>query len=360
LRPGEADICGGKKLISSYKSQSPDFLIPRWIAIDLGDMSRLQPSDVVPVARRLQGIVNRTPVLTSRTLDARSENKVFLKCENFQRVGAFKFRGAYNAISQLGQRERDAGVITHSSGNHAQGVALAAKLLGVKSVVVMPEDAPAIKRRATELYGAEIVPCQAIQREEITQKLIEQHGYTLIHPYDNDNIILGQGTAAWELLEETGQLDYIFVPVGGGGLISGCSLAAAAWTPPAKVIGVEPQLADDATRSFEAGQIIELDHVPATIADGLRPRHIGQRNLEIMQKYVSDMITVDEEAIVSTLIFIWERMKIIVEPSAAVALAPIFTKQLGIQNKRVGVLISGGNVDILNLPEELRKLAALV
>jgi threonine dehydratase len=319
-------------------------------------MSQLKPSDVAPVARELKGIVNRTPVMSSRTLDALCGNTVFLKCENFQRVGAFKFRGAYNAISKFSQLEKEAGVITHSSGNHAQGVALAAKLLGVKAVIVMPVDAPQVKREATAQYGAEIVPCQAIQREEVANRLVERHGYTLLHPYDNDDIILGQATASWELFEETGHLDYLFVPVGGGGLISGASLSAAAKAPGCKVVGVEPRLADDAGRSWESGQLVELDHVPNTIADGLRPRCIGQRNLDIIREHVWDMTTVEEEAIVSTLIFIWERMKIIVEPSAAVALAPIFTGEYGVQEKRIGVLISGGNIDLLNLPIELRKL----
>jgi len=323
-------------------------------------MSDLKPSDVGPVAHRLNGIVNHTPTLTSRTPDQQSGNTVFLKCENFQRVGAFKFRGAYNAISQLSQQEKEAGVITHSSGNHAQGVALAARILGVKATVVMPLDAPHIKRKATEGYGAEIVPCQAIQRAEIADELIEKHGYTLIHPYDNDDIILGQGTAAWELFEDAGSLDYLFVPVGGGGLISGSALASAAQVPECQVIGVEPRLADDAKRSWESGKIFELDHVPDTIADGLRSRHIGRRNLKIMRKYVSDMVSVEEEAIVSALIFIWERMKIIVEPSAAVALAPILTKQYAIQGKRVGIMISGGNIDLFNMPEGLRKLAEAV
>ncbi len=320
-------------------------------------MSDLKPIDVGPVAHRLSGTVNHTPTLTSRTLDRRSGNTVFLKCENFQRVGAFKFRGAFNAISQLSQHEKEAGVITHSSGNHAQGVALAANILGVKATIVMPIDAPLIKRKATAGYGAEIVPCQAIQRAEVADELIEKHGYTLIHPYDNDDIILGQGTAAWELFDDIGPLDYLFVPVGGGGLISGSALASATQAPGCRVIGVEPRLADDARRSWESGQIVELAQVPDTIADGLRPRHIGKRNLKIMRKYVSDMITVEEEAIVSALIFIWERMKIIVEPSAAVALAPILTKQCEIQGKRVGILISGGNIDLLNMPENLRILA---
>jgi len=333
-------------------------LIPQKINIDLGNMSNLKPGDVEQVALRLRGIVNHTPVLTSRTLDQKSRNEVFLKCENFQRVGAFKFRGAYNSISQLSQIEKDAGVITHSSGNHAQGVALAARILGIRAVIVMPVDAPLIKKRATEGYGAEIVPCRAIQREEVANELVARHGYTLIHPFDNDDIILGQGTAAWELFDQVGRLDYLFVPVGGGGLISGSSLAAAAMDPGCKVVGVEPSRADDAKRSWDSGKIIELARVPDTIADGLRPRHIGQRNLNIMLKHVSDMVLVKEEAIIKTLVFIWERMKIIVEPSSAVALAPLFTGQYGIEGKRVGVLISGGNVDLLRLPDELHDLAA--
>jgi threonine dehydratase len=273
---------------------------------------------------------------------------VFLKCENFQRAGAFKFRGAYNAISQLTSAQKEAGVITHSSGNHAQGVALAAKLLGVRAIVVMPEDAPPIKRAATEGYGAEIVPCQAIEREAVTNRLLAVHGYTLIHPYDNDQIIVGQGTAAWELFEETGELDYLHVPVGGGGLISGCALAAADRSPGCSVIGVEPEVAADANRSWREGQIYSLEQVPNTIADGLRPLHIGKRNLAIMRRHVSDMTTVSEEAIIRTFGFIWDRLKIIVEPSSAVALAPLFDGAYQGQNKRVGIIISGGNLDINN------------
>ena len=319
-------------------------------------MSKLKPQDVGPIADKLKGIANRTPVLTSRTLDDLTRNRLFLKCENFQRVGAFKFRGAYNAISQLSQEERSAGVITHSSGNHAQGVALAAKLLGVKATIVMPIDAPAIKRKATEGYGASIVPCQAIERANITDTLIQKHGFTLIHPYDNDNIILGQGTAAWELFDEVGPLDYLFVPVGGGGLISGSALAAAAQSPECKVVGLEPSLADDAGRSWKLGSIVELPDVPKTIADGLRTRHIGERNLRIMRQYVSDMVTVEEQDIVAALVFMWQRMKIVVEPSAAVALAPLYTSSCKIEGKRVGILISGGNVDLLHPPQELREL----
>ena len=308
-------------------------------------MSTIEPNFVGKAAENLKGIANRTPVLTSRTLDERVGRNVFLKCENFQRVGAFKFRGAYYAISQLSPEARAAGVITHSSGNHAQGVALAARLLGVQATIVMPEEAPGIKREATLGYGARIIPCKAIEREEVTDDLIKKHGFTLIHPYDNDHIIAGQGTAAWELFQEVGPLDLLFVPVGGGGLISGCALATAAKSPGCRVVGVEPEIAADANQSWREGRIHILDHVPPTIADGLRTRNIGQRNLAVMHRYVAEMTTVSEEAILETLKFIWQRMKIIVEPSAAVALAPIFSGVYTGPGKRVGVLISGGNVD---------------
>ena len=311
-------------------------------------MTILEPSQVAQAVERLKGVANRTPVLTSRMLDERTGRQVFMKCENFQRVGAFKFRGAYNAISQLSEAQKMAGVITHSSGNHAQGLALAAKLLNVPAVVVMPEDAPAVKREATAGYGAQIVPCQAIEREEVTAKLAAEHDYTLIHPYDNDQIIAGQGTAAWELFEEVGELDLLFVPVGGGGLISGCALAAAIKSPNCRVIGVEPEAGPDAGQSWRAGQIVTLDQVPDTLADGLRTRHIGERNLAIMRRYVADMVTVSEAEILATLQFIWQRLKIIVEPSAAVALAPLFTGRYTVAGRRAGVLFSGGNVDILD------------
>lgn len=311
-------------------------------------MSELDPSAVEAAARRLAGIANRTPVITSRTLNAATGRDLFFKCENFQRVGAFKFRGAYNAISQLSDEERAAGVITHSSGNHAQGVALAARLQGVEATVVMPEDAPAIKRAATMAYGAQIVSCKAVEREEVTAHLISEHGYTLIHPYDNTDIIAGQGTSAWELFEEVGPLDLLFVPVGGGGLISGCALAAAGKSRACKVIGVEPELGNDANRSWREGKIVTLDHVPNTIADGLRTRHVGEHNLAIMRHYVADMTTVSDEDILEAMRFLWQRMKIIVEPSAAAALAPLYSGRYHGPGQRVGVLLSGGNVDVFN------------
>ncbi len=317
-------------------------------------MTHLSPSVVAAAAKRLSGLANKTPVLTSRTLNERTGCEVFLKCENFQRVGAFKFRGAYNAISQLTDAQKAVGVITHSSGNHAQGVALAAKLLGVQATIVMPDNAPTIKREATVGYGAAIIPCPAIDREKVTAELISQHHYTLIHPYDNENVIAGAGTAAWELFDEVGPLDTLFVPVGGGGLISGSALAAAGQSPDCRVVGVEPALGDDANRSWRTGKIITLDHVPETMADGLRTRFIGERNLAVMRNYVADMTAVSEDAILETLQFLWTRLKIIVEPSSAVALAPLFTGQYAAAGQRVGVILSGGNVDVKKISAQFK------
>lgn len=307
------------------------------------------PEAVLEAAERIAGHVHRTPVLSSKSLNDKTRCEIYFKCENFQRVGAFKIRGAYNAISRLSDNERRAGVITHSSGNHAQGVALAAKLLGVKAIVVMPEDAPPNKRAATESYGARIIPCEALNREDITARLIQEHGYTLIHPYDNDHVIAGQGTAALELVDEVGTLDALFVPVGGGGLISGSALAVQLRDPACRVIGVEPELAGDAVRSWREGQIVRLDSVPNTIADGLRTRAIGERNLEIMRRYVSDMLLTSEREILDALEYIWSRLKIVVEPSAAVALAPILAGNYDLPpGSRIGILLSGGNVDVAN------------
>lgn len=312
-------------------------------------MNQITQQHVQESLQRLAGIANRTPVMTSRTLNKKAGCRVFLKCENFQRVGAFKFRGAYNAISQLDPSQREVGVITHSSGNHAQGVALAARLLHVRAVVVMPRDAPEIKRQATAGYGAEIVPCFAEEREEVTQELISRHGYTLIHPYDNDHIIAGQGSAAWELFEEVGPLDLLLVPVGGGGLISGSALAASALAPDCRVVGVEPQNADDARRSWREGRVFTWEQAPNTIADGLRTRYVGERNLRVMRRHVHDMITVSEEQIIDALRFALQRLKIVVEPSAAVALAPLLAGHYAGDNLRAGAILSGGNTDMLNL-----------
>ncbi len=308
-----------------------------------------EPTAVLDAASRIQGIANHTPIHTSRTLNQRTGQQIYLKCENFQRVGAFKFRGAYNAVSQLSVAQKAAGVVTHSSGNHAQGLALAAKLCGVKATIVMPEDAPAIKRAATAGYGATIVSCPAIEREAVCAQLIEEHGYTLIHPYDNPHIIAGAGTAALELLQEVEALDMLFTPVGGGGLLSGTALAAAATQPGCRVIGVEPEVANDAQRSWQTGEIVRLTAVPPTIADGLRTRFVGEHNLPIMRQYVSDILTVTEDEIVETLKFLWTRLKLVVEPSSAAALAPIFLGKISKPGQRIGVILSGGNVDVAQI-----------
>ena len=308
-----------------------------------------EPTAVLEAATRIKGLANHTPVHTSRTLNQQTGHQIYLKCENFQRVGAFKFRGAYNAVSQLSEAQKEAGVVTHSSGNHAQGLALAAKLLGVKATIVMPDNAPAIKKAATAGYGATIVTCPAIERENVCAQLIADHGYTLIHPYDNPTIIAGAGTAALELLQETGPLDLLFTPVGGGGLLSGTALAAAATQPDCHVIGVEPATANDAQRSWQTGEIVRLTAVPDTLADGLRTRFVGEHNLPIMRQYVSDMLTVTEDEIIATLQFLWTRLKLVVEPSAAVALAPAFTGKISQPGQRIGVILSGGNVDVAQI-----------
>lgn len=312
-------------------------------------METIKPTAVAQAAQRIKGIAHQTPVMTSRTLNQKTGREIFLKCENFQRGGAFKFRGAYHAVSQLNAAQKEAGVVTHSSGNHAQGLALAAKLCGVKATIVMPENAPAIKKAATAEYGAEIVLCPAVEREAVSAALVAEYGYTLIHPYDNWDIIAGAGTAVLELLAEVGDLDLLFVPVGGGGLISGSALAAALKCPTCRVVGVEPAAGDDANRSWRNNEIVRLDSVPNTLADGLRTRFIGERNLTIMHQYVHDMTTVSESAIIETLTFLWQRLKIVVEPSSAVALAPLFTGDYAGNGRRVGVLLSGGNADVSQL-----------
>jgi threonine dehydratase len=302
--------------------------------------------DVFDAQTRIQDVVLKTPVMTSSTIDAMTKSKVFFKCENFQRVGAFKFRGAYNTVSQLTPAERERGVIAHSSGNHAQALALAASLLGVKAVIVMPSNSPHVKINATKDYGAEIVFCENTVESRVStcNSLVERFGYTLIHPYNDPRIIAGAGTAALELLQEVDQLDYIFAPVGGGGLLSGTSIATKGLHPSAKVIGVEPANADDAYRSFKAGRIYPSVN-PNTIADGLRTQ-LGNLTFEVIQKHVDDIITVTEEEIVSAMRLLWERMKLVVEPSGAVSLAGLMKLKDHARVGKAGVLISGGNIDL--------------
>ncbi len=303
-------------------------------------------NEIEDAYQRIKGMINKTPVMTSRTLNDRVKASVFCKCENYQRMGAFKMRGAFNTISQLSKEEKVKGVITHSSGNHAQALALSARILGVKAVVVMPKGSPQVKINATRGYGAEVVLCEntLASREETTNKLIAEHGYTLVHPYNNDNIIRGAGTAAYELIKEVGNLDLVFCPVGGGGLLSGTSIATKGLCPKSKVIAVEPKNADDAYKSFQAGKIIE-NKTTNTIADGLRT-NLCERTFAIIKKNVDQVILVTEQEIVDAMRFLWERMKIVVEPSGAVPLAGLLSGQVAVEGKRAGIILSGGNIDL--------------
>ena len=303
-------------------------------------------SDIETAYTRIKGIANKTPVMTSRTIDEMLNISIHFKCENFQRAGAFKFRGAYNTVAQLGPEEQERGVIAHSSGNHAQALALAAKLLKIHCVIVMPENSAKVKIDATRGYGAEVVMCgpKLEDREGTTIKLIAEHGYTLIHPYDNENIIAGAGTAAYELIKEAGELDIIFCPIGGGGLISGTSIAAKSLQPEIKIIGVEPENVDDAYRSFTAGKLIPNTSIN-TIADGLRTS-LSDRTFNYIQAHVDRIITVSEQEIIDAMQLLWERMKLIVEPSGAVSLAGLLSTQIEVERKKIGVILSGGNIDL--------------
>jgi threonine dehydratase len=302
--------------------------------------------EVRRAAERLRPWAHLTPVLQSRTLDARCGGSVLLKCENFQRVGAFKFRGAMNALLQLDEAGRTAGVVTHSSGNHAQAVALAGQLLGIPVCVVMPRTAPAIKRAATEGYGARVVPCEPTlaARESTVAAQVAEHGLTLVHPYDDWRVIAGQATAAWELLEQAGPLDLVMTPVGGGGLLAGTALAVQGATPVPRVVGVEPERADDARRSLELGAI-QPSNDPATIADGLRTS-LGVRTFAVIRRHVEAIRTASEAEIVEAMRFVWERLKIVIEPSSAVPVAPLLTGRLDVRGLKVGVILTGGNVDL--------------
>ena len=296
--------------------------------------------------KRLEGQAHVTPVMTSRTLDQQVGAAVYLKCENYQRAGAFKFRGAYNAMAQLAAEDRRRGVITYSSGNHAQAIALVGRILGIQTTIVMPCNAPATKRSATEAYGATIIQYdpEETAREEISRDLEKQHGYKLIPPYDHIDIVAGQGTAAFELLEKTQSLDMLLVPCGGGGLLSGSAIAAKNMAPACRVIGIEPELADDATRSFQSGTLHTVKN-PPTIADGTRTPSLGKQvTFPLVLKYVDDMQTVTEEAIIAAVKFLFYRMKMVVEPSGALGVAALLSGRV-LPRGRVGVIISGGNID---------------
>jgi len=307
-------------------------------------------ADVAAAADRLAGVAHRTPVMTSRTVNARTGAEVFFKCESFQRAGAFKFRGAYNALARLGAGERRRGVLAFSSGNHAQAVALAGRLLGAGVVVVMPGDAPAVKLAATRGYGAEVVTYDknVTDREALGERIASERGLTIVPPFDHVDVVAGQGTAAKELLEETGPLDALFVPCGGGGLISGCAVAAAHLAPRCRVIGVEPAAGDDATRSFRS-RTLQRCHDPDTIADGARTPSLGKITFPLVLRYVQDMVTVTDPELLGAMFYLWERMKIVVEPTGALGAAGLFEGKADVRGKRVGVLISGGNVDLASV-----------
>ena len=302
--------------------------------------------DVARAHERIKGKAHRTPVLTSTTVDALTGATVFFKPENLQRMGAFKFRGAYNALSQLSAEERRRGVVAFSSGNHAQAVALAGRLLGVPRVIVMPADAPRVKVEATRGYGAEIVLYEKNQdREELAKRISSERGLTLIPPYDHPHIVAGQGTAAKELIEDAGPLDLLLVPCGGGGLLSGCAIAAKHLNPGCRVIGVEPAAGDDATRSFRTKTLQTVKN-PDTIADGARTPSLGKITYPLVMRYVDDMLTVTDAELLKSMFFLWERMKIVVEPTGALAACALLEKKLDAKGKRVGVVLSGGNVDL--------------
>jgi len=303
--------------------------------------------DVQSAAQQIAAAAHRTPVAVSRTVNRRTGADVFFKCENLQRAGAFKFRGAYNALSRLAPDERRRGVVTFSSGNHAQAIALAGQVLDIPRVIVMPSDAPAVKKTATEGYGGEVVLYDRDRedREAIGRRLAQERGLTLIPPYDHPHIIAGQGTAARELFEETGALDYLFVPCGGGGLLSGSALTARAVAPACTVIGVEPAAGDDATRSFHTRQL-QTVHNPKTVADGARTPSLGSLTFPLVMEHVNAMTTVDDGALLRTMFYLWERLKLVVEPTGALGAAAVLEGTTPIRGTRVGVILSGGNVDL--------------
>jgi threo-3-hydroxy-L-aspartate ammonia-lyase len=305
--------------------------------------------DVARAHDRIKEKAHRTPVLSSATVDALTGATVFFKPENLQRMGAFKFRGAYNALSQLSAEEGKRGVVAFSSGNHAQAVALAGKLLRIPAVIVMPEDAPRVKLEATKGYGAEVVRYgRKDDREAVARKISSERGLTLIPPYDHPHIVAGQGTAAKELIEDAGPLDLLLVPCGGGGLLSGCALAAKHLSPGCRVIGVEPAAGDDATRSFRT-KTLQTVKDPDTIADGARTPSLGKVTYPLVMRYVDDMLTVSDAELLKSMFFLWERMKIVVEPTGTLAACALLEKKLDAKGKRVGVVLSGGNADIKTL-----------
>lgn len=307
-------------------------------------------ADVLAARERIAGYVHRTPIHSSSTLNAVSQAQVFLKCENLQRVGAFKARGACNAVFALDDEQIKKGVATHSSGNHGAAVALAAMIRNAPAHVVMPSNSSDVKRAAVRHYQAKVVDCEPgmRNREEALARVMAETGAHMVHPYDDSLVIAGQGTAALELMDDVGGLDVILVPVGGGGLIGGTLLAAEGVGKGTRVIGVEPRQADDARQSFRRGARVIMDS-PDTIADGLRAS-LGERNFELIHRYAEDIICVEESEIIAAMRFVWERMKLVIEPSSAVPIAALLHRRLELPGKRIGLIISGGNVDLDHLP----------
>ena len=304
-------------------------------------------ADVAAAAERIKGHAHQTPVMTSSTINDEIGAELFFKCENYQRMGAFKFRGAMNALSKFDQRQRAAGVLAFSSGNHAQAIALSAKLLGIPATIIMPLDAPAAKVAATKGYGGTVVTYDRYteDREAISRKLAEQHGMTLIPPYDHPDVIAGQGTAAKELIEEVGTLDALFVCLGGGGLLSGSALAARALAPNCKVYGVEPEAGNDGQQSFRSGSIVHIE-TPKTIADGAQTQHLGNYTFPIIRHNVDDILTASDDQLIACMRFFAERMKMVVEPTGCLGFAAAREMKAQLKGKRVGVIVSGGNVDL--------------
>ena len=305
--------------------------------------------DVAAAAARLEGHAHRTPVMTSRTIDEALGAQVFFKCENLQRMGAFKFRGAFNALSRFDAEQRRNGVVAFSSGNHAQAIALSARMLGIPATIVMPQDAPAAKMAATRGYGGKVVTYDRYteDREQIGRDLAARHGLTLIPPYDHPDVIAGQGTAAKELFDEVGPLDAVFTPLGGGGLLSGTALATRALSPHATLYGVEPEAGNDGQQSFRSGSIVHID-TPRTIADGAQTQHLGNLTFPIIRRDVDDILTATDAELVDCMRFFATRMKIVVEPTGCLSFAAVRRMKDALQGKRVGVVISGGNVDLEN------------
>lgn len=303
--------------------------------------------DVAAAAERIEGKAHKTPVMTSRTVDAEFGANVYFKCENYQRMGAFKFRGAMNALLQFDERQRRAGVVAFSSGNHAQAIALAASLLNIPATIIMPHDAPAAKIAATKGYGGHVVTYDRYteDREQIGRDLAAKQGLTLIPPYDHPHIIAGQGTAAKELIEEAGELDALFVPLGGGGLLSGSALAARALSPQCMIYGVEPEAGNDGQQSFRTGSIVHID-TPKTIADGAQTQHLGQYTFSILRRDVNDIMTAKDNQLIDCMRFFAERMKMVVEPTGCLGFAAAREMRHELKGKKIGIILSGGNVDL--------------